>query len=296
VFFVNLLFGVAAIAPARRLLSEVRDAGRRGLPDPLGVVVLAAAVGALSLGIVEAPSWGWTSPRVLAALVGAAAGLALFVARATTHRDPVIELGLFRVRSFALACAGTFVFSIGFYALLLANILFVTSTWGYSTLRAGFAVTPGPLMAFAAAACAGRIADRFGQRVVALPGGLVFAAGCALLATRMGAHTAYVADQLPAMLLTGAGVGLSYAGFGSAAVAELPPARFATGSAINSCARQLGAVLGIAVLVAVVGAGGLDAFHEAWWLMASSGAAAALAAGALGRVRVRDPSALAAPA
>jgi MFS family permease len=193
----------------------------------------------------------------------------------------VIELGLFRVRSFALACAGTFVFSTGFYALLLANILNLTGTWGYSTLRAGFAVTPGPLMAFVAAASAGRIADRFGQRVVAVPGGLAFAAGCALLATRMGPQPAYVADLLPGMLLTGTGVGLSYAGFGSAAVRELPPARFSTGSAINACARQLGAVLGISVLVALLAGGGPDVFRDAWWLMGATGAAAALVAVAL---------------
>jgi MFS family permease len=223
---------------------------------------------------------------VLAALAGGALLLAAFVARAATHPDPVVELGLFRVRSFAMACTGTFVFSIGFYALLLSNILFLTSVWGWSTLRAGFAVTPGPLMAFVAAASAGRIADRYGQRVVALPGGLLFAAGCTVFALRIGVEPDYAADYLPGTLLTGAGVGLSYAGFGSAAVAQLPPARFSTGSAINSCARQIGAVLGIAVLVAVIADGGMDAFRQAWWLMAGTGAAAALAAAALGRVRV----------
>jgi EmrB/QacA subfamily drug resistance transporter len=295
VFFVNVLFGLAAVGPARRLLREVRDPARGALPDVVGVVLLAGGVGALSLGIVEAPSWGWGSGRVLAALGAGALGLAAFVARAATHSDPVVDLGLFRVRSFALACSGTFVFSVGFYALLLSNILFLTAVWGYSTLRAGFAVTPGPLMAFAAAAGAGRVADRFGQRVIAVPGGLLFAAGCALFAARMGPGAAYVVDFLPATLLTGAGVGLSYAGFGSAAVAELPPARFSTGSAISSCARQLGAVLGIAVLIAVIGGGGRHAFHEAWWLMACTGAAAALAPGALGRVRVRDPAVVSPP-
>jgi MFS family permease len=251
------------------------------MPDAVGVVLLAGGVGALSLGIVEAPDCGWGSTRVLAALAGGALLLAAFVARSATHHDPVIELGLFRVRSFALACTGTLVFSTGFYALLLANILNLTGTWGYSTLRAGFAVTPGPLMAFVAAASAGRIADRFGQRVVAVPGGLIFAAGCALLAARMGPQPAYVADLLPGTLLTGTGVGLSYAGFGSAAVRELPPARFSTGSAINACARQLGAVLGISVLVALLAGGGPDVFREAWWLMGATGAAAALVAVAL---------------
>ena len=82
----------------------------------------------------------------------------------------MLELALFRVRSFAAACAGVFVFALGFYAVLLANILFLTSVWGYSTLEAGFAVTPGPLMAALSSALAGRMIDRYGQRVSAVPG------------------------------------------------------------------------------------------------------------------------------
>ena len=104
--------------------------------------------------------------------------------------------------------------------MLLANILFLTSIWGYSTLEAGFAVTPGPLMAALSSALAGRMIDRFGQRVSAVPGGLLFALGCVLFATGLGSTPAYLTEFLPATLLTGMGVGLSFAGFGSAAVAE----------------------------------------------------------------------------
>src|SRR6185295_18135854 len=143
-----------------------------------------------------------------------------------------------RVRSFAAACAGVFMFSLGFYAVLLANILFLTGMWGYSVLEAGVAVTPGPLMAALSSAFAGRIIDRFGQRVTAVPGGLLFALGCVLFATGLGTSPAYVTEFLPATLLTGTGVGLSFAGFSLAAVMELPPARFATGSAIANCFRQ----------------------------------------------------------
>ena len=165
----------------------------------------------------------------------------------------MIELGLLRVRSFAVANAGVFLFALGFYAVLLANILFLTGVWGWSVLRAGIAVTPGPLMAALSAAAGGRLADRYGQRVVALPGGLLFAAGCLVFATGTGATPHYASEFLPATLLTGTGVGLSFAAWGSAAVAELPPSRFATGSAISATSRQIGAVLGIAVLVAVIG-------------------------------------------
>jgi MFS family permease len=145
------------------------------------------------------------------------------------------------------------------------------------------------------AAAGGRLADRFGQRVVAFPGGLLFAAGCLVFAAGTGATPRYASEFLPATLLTGTGVGLSFAAWGSAAVAELPPSRFATGSAISATSRQIGAVLGIAVLVAVIGTpapgDALDTFHRAWVLMAIPASAAGLIALALGRVRARNPEA-----
>jgi EmrB/QacA subfamily drug resistance transporter len=287
VFFVNLLIGAAVLVPARRLLRETRDPDRGAVPDALGIVLLAGGVGALALAIVQAPDWGWGSDRVIGAFAVAAAALAGFVWRSATHPHPVVELELFRVRSFAAACVGVGIFSLGFYALLLSGILFLTGVWHYSILKAGFAVTPGPLMAATASAVAGRIADRHGQRVVAAPGGLVFAVGCLVLVAGVDATPAYLTAYLPATILTGTGVGLSFAGFSSAAVAELPPARFATGSAIASCFRQIGAVLGIAVLIAVLGpAPGLPDFNTAWSLMAATGATAALVALALRRATV----------
>jgi MFS family permease len=95
------------------------------------------------------------------------------------------------VRSFAVANVGVSLFALGFYALLLANILFLTSVWGWSVLRAGVSVTPGPIMATISAATGGRLSDRFGQRVVALPGGLLVAAGCLAFAASTGATPHY---------------------------------------------------------------------------------------------------------
>ena len=127
-----------------------------------------------------------------------------------------------------------------------------------------------------------------------VPGGLVFGAGALLFALGIGVERAYAADFLPATLLTGAGVGLTFAAFGSAAVAELPRTRFATGSAINNTFRQIGAALGIAALIAVLGASTtIDDFRRAWTLIAVTGAVAALTAVALGRVRARHVGELA---
>jgi EmrB/QacA subfamily drug resistance transporter len=300
VFFVNLAIGLPALIPARRLLRESREADPGPLTDIVGIVLLVAGVGLLSLGIVKGQDWGWGSAAVVGSLVASAIVLAAFVARSARHPAPVIELGLLRVRSFAVANAGVFLFALGFYALLLANILFLTSVWGWSVLRAGIAVTPGPLMAALSATVGGRLADRYGQRVVALPGGLLFAAGCVVFATATGATPHYAREFLPATLLTGTGVGLSFAAWGSAAVAELPPSRFATGSAISATSRQIGAVLGIAVLVAVIGTPRpedvVSTFHTAWVLMAIPATAAGLTALALGRVRARNPEAARVPA
>jgi EmrB/QacA subfamily drug resistance transporter len=288
VFFVNLLIGLPALLPARRLLRESREP-RTLFPDALGAIMLAGGVGALALAIVQGPQWRWGSARVVAAFAASAALLAAFVWRSARHRAPVIELSLFRVRSFTVANAGGFVFALGFYALLLCNVLFLTGVWHYSILRAGVALTPGPLMAALAAPIGGRLSDRFGQRVVAVPGSLLFAAGCLLFALRTGAHSSYAADFLPANMLGGTGIGLTFAAFGSAAVAELPRNRYATGGAINNCIRQIGAVLGISTLIVLLStptpANALYLFHRAWTLMALTGAIAAVTALALGRVR-----------
>jgi EmrB/QacA subfamily drug resistance transporter len=287
VFFVNLALGGAALVPARRLLREVRDPDRGAVPDALGIGLLAGGVAALALAIVEAPDWGWGSGRVVAAFAAAALSLGAFAWRSAAHPHPVVELSLFRVRGFAVACAGVAIFSLGFYALLLSNILFLTGVWHYSILRAGFAVTPGPLMAATASALGGRMVDRFGQRVSAVPGGVLFALGCVVFATGLGAHPAYLSGYLPGTLLTGTGVGLSFAGFSSAAVMNLPPARYATGSAISACLRQIGAVLGIAGLLGLLGAAPqLADFQTAWALMAATGVTAAAVALGLKRATV----------
>jgi EmrB/QacA subfamily drug resistance transporter len=288
VFFLNLPIGLAALVPARRLLREARDPGGI-VPDVLGTVLLVGGVAALALGIVKGTEWGWESARVLGSFAAGALMLSGVLARSARHAAPVVELSLFRVRSFAVSNAGMFVFSTAFYALLLSNVLFLTGVWGYSILEAGFAVTPGPLMAAVTAPLAGRLSDRFGQRVVAVPGALLFTAGCSLFAAGMDVTPDYAAEFLIPTMLTGAGVGFSFAAWGSASVAELPSTRFATGSAVVSCLRQIGAVLGIALLVAVLdGAPPGDpvaGFDTAWALMASAGAVVALLALALGRVR-----------
>jgi nitrate/nitrite transporter NarK len=299
VFFVNLAVGVPVLLIAPRLLHETRDESSP-LPDALGTALLAGGVALLALGIVKGPDWGWTSGRVLGAFAASAVALALCVVRSSRHRAPVLELSLFRSRALSVASVSTVAFSIAFYGMLLANVLYLTSTWGYSTLRAGVALTPGPIAATFGAMAAGRLSDRYGQRVVAIPGALIFTVGAALLALLAQPDAAYATHFLPAVVLTGLGVGLSYASLASAAVLHVPPARYATGSALVACARQIGAVLGIALVIAIVQAAApgafVGAYQDAFTLIAACGAATAVGAAALGPVRSLKPVLVGSPA
>ncbi|MEN3272773.1 MAG: hypothetical protein V7636_1534 [Actinomycetota bacterium] len=165
--------------------------------------------------------------------------------------------------------------------MLLANVLFLTTVWHYSTLRAGLAITPGPLVVAALSSTTGRLASRFGYRPVLVAGGLTFAAGELLYVASVHVSPSYLTTWLPASLLVGLGVALTFPVLSAAAVAGLPPEQFGVGGAINQTSRQLGAVLGIALLVTIVGtpttaAQALHAFRHVWLLSAAAGATCAL--------------------
>jgi hypothetical protein len=289
VFLVNLPVGAWALWRGARLLTETRDATEQGRPDWLGTALLAAAVGALALGFVQAPEWGWADARTLAALAGAVAGLALFAWRCASHPSPVVDPAMLRVRSFAMANVSAILFSAAFGAMLLSNVLFMTGVWQESILRAGLQLAPGPALAAITAVASSRLTNRAGQARLAGLGCTLFALGIAIVALRADATPDYASELLPGLILTGIGVGFTLPSLNSAAAASLPPARFATGAAVLTMSRQLGIALGVAVLVAVIGTpapgAALDAFREGWAFQiaaALAGAAAGLAIGVAG--------------
>jgi EmrB/QacA subfamily drug resistance transporter len=290
IFLINVPIGLLAMQLGRRILVERRDTAVARVPDLLGAAVLAGAVGALALGIVKGEDWGWTSVRVLGSFTAAAVLAAAFVTRSARHPAPVMELGLWRVRSFSVANIATLIYAMGFFAMFLCSALFLTNVWQYSTIKAGLAIAPGPATAGLVGALAGRLADRWGQRVLLVPGQLLFATGVIWLATSVDSTPAFLTLWLPAFVLTGIGVGLSLPSLSSAAVAALPPGRLATGGAVNNTARQVGAVLGVAILIAIVGrpggAGALEAFRNGFLFCAACALTCSAIALALGRVRV----------
>jgi EmrB/QacA subfamily drug resistance transporter len=251
VFLVNLPLGVAIAWAGARTLRERAELDSH-LPDLPGAALLALSLALLTLAIVEGNDWGWAAPATLAAFAGAAALLVAVVLRSRSHPRPIVEPELFAHRSFRIGNLGTLLFSAAFFSIVLGNVLFLTSIWGYDLLTAGLAVLPGPLFTTIVAGPAGRLADRFGHRAVIVPGAVLTAIGIMVLRAA-GSEPDWLGVWLPGATLTGIGIGLAFPALGAAAVRDIPVDRFATASAVNAAFRQVGAVLGTALLIAIVG-------------------------------------------
>jgi EmrB/QacA subfamily drug resistance transporter len=283
VFVVNLPVGIAAIVAGARVLREIRD-DDPARPDLVGAGLLTAAVGTLIGAIVQGPDWGWGSGRVLGLFAVAAALGVAFAVRTGRVAVPVVEPEMLRVRAFAAANVAGVFFFIGFSAMLLGSVLFLTEVWGKTALSAGLMIAPGPATAALFAVGGGVLSGRIGPRAVGVIGTTLFALGGVWWATHLSGDVAFASDYLPGMIVGGAGVGFVNPALAGAATAQLPPARLATGSAVLTMSRQIGSALGVAVLVAVLGtpssADLAGSFDDAWTLMvaAAIGSIAAFAA------------------
>jgi EmrB/QacA subfamily drug resistance transporter len=279
VFLVNLPICALTLLAGPRVLRESRDT-TTGVPDLLGAAGLLAGVGALAYALVEAPDRGWTAAPVLLAFAVAVVALAWVPLRSARHAVPVLDLPALRVPTLWLACVTTGLFAAGFAAMLFGNVLFLTSIWHDSILVAGLSLAPGPLMVVPVSILGGRFVHRFGPGPAVALGGVSFGAGVLIWLLRMGSTPDYATSMLPGQLLTGIGVGLILPSLSGVVGTVLPPARWGAGSSMVNTTRQIGTVLGTAVLVAVfAGTPDLADFRHGWLLIL--GTAVATSAGGL---------------
>lgn len=269
IFLVNIPIGVFALLVAVRIVPGSKDSGDLGertatrLPDLPGAALLTASTGLLALGLVKINDW--PAARTSAVLAGAVLGIAVFWFRSLRHASPVIEPALLRVRAFAWSNVTAIAFSAAFAANLLTAILWMQQVWHYSALRTGLGIAPGPLMVLPAAIVAGKLAARVPAGRMVAAGCLLCTTGVLLMAVSIGQSPHYASELLPGWLVGGVGVGLALPTILATATTDLPAARFSTGSAVVNMSRQIGSVLGISLLVAIIGTPlTYDATHEAF--------------------------------
>ena len=295
VFLVNIPIGVAAALLARRRLAESRVPGLRRIPDLPGALLFAIAIGALVLGVVKGQDWGWGSARIIGCLLVALSSGSVVSWRCKRHRSPVFDLSLLRIQTFSVGNAMMVIGSAGFYGYTLANVLFLTSVWRYSVLHAGLALTIGPLVAVAVAGPASRLAQRIGSRPVLVAGCVLWGVAVLWFIERVGTTPDFAGQWLPGMVLLGIGAGTAFPTLTGTTVASAPGNSFATATGMNSVARQVGAALGVAVVVAIIGtatpATGYAVFHEAWTFGAICLFAAGLGCLLVGHVKAGETAA-----
>jgi EmrB/QacA subfamily drug resistance transporter len=274
-FFVNLPVGIFTIVAGRSGLQESSDPGTR-IPAMLGVALAAAAAGLTSYAVVGTEEAGWLSTRTLGLFLAGGLAVAAFVAHQRRTPATVLDLDLFRIANFRWANLAMLVFGTAFSALFLGSILFLTQVWGWSILRAGFGVAPGPIVVGLVAPRIGTLAGRIGQRPILLVGGALYAGSGLYRLVMLGPESDYLRDYLPSMLLSGVGVGCVFPQLSSVVAQALPSNRRGVGGAALQAGRQFGGTLGVALTIALLGAAASlsaaeSAFDRIWWLITIGG-------------------------
>jgi EmrB/QacA subfamily drug resistance transporter len=273
IFIVNVPIGIVAILIGWWKLPRVpgHDVPR---PSPWAALLVTCGIGALTFAIVKANDWGWASRGIALGFAAAIALLALFVRHCMRAKNPFVDPALFKVRPFTGASLVMAPYSAAFGAMLLSIALWEQTVWGWSALKTGLAIAPGPLLVpITSLLFAGRLIARFGAAIVITAGVLSFSAGLILWAAMTGAEPSLLI-VIGGMIPTGIGVGLTFPTLMGVSAGSLPPSSFATGSGVINMIRQAALAIGVAIFVAILGAPAsmsdrIVAFHRGWWIMAA---------------------------
>jgi EmrB/QacA subfamily drug resistance transporter len=279
-----------AVAVPRRSAS----AHRRGI-DLVGACLCTLTLAALVFGLVDEPRSGWTSAATVAPHAGAAAAFALFVAYERRIRQPMLTLGLFSRRNFAIANIETFALYAGIAILFFFLVIYLQQVAGYSAFKSGLTTLPETAVMFVLSRRAGALADRFGPRVFMGAGPVIAAAGIFLVA-RLRTDVSFLTDLLPALLVFALGLALTVAPLTATVLADADESDAGIASAVNNAVARVAGLVGIAVVGAVVSnaLGGnafaasqhsVRAFHQAMLICAALFAAA----GTIGAIGIANP-------
>jgi EmrB/QacA subfamily drug resistance transporter len=276
-FWITLPIGALVFVLGLRFFTEAEphELVRGPLPDPFGAVALAGGVMLVILGLVQSPTWGWGDARTLACLAAGTFGIAVLIWRSAHVANPMIDLELLRYRNLRLASILSIGYGLGFFAMSLGLVLFLTQVWDYSVVKAGLLVAPVALMVTALSPITGRVADRVGHRAIAVPGGLAWAAGSLWLLVAADGEADLGRVWFPAVLLLGIGSATAWPTIHGIPMVGLPQSRFGAATATNQTVLRLSTALGVGTAITLIsgdtGEGAVGPFRRLFVLMLVSG-------------------------
>jgi EmrB/QacA subfamily drug resistance transporter len=250
IFFVNVPVGVIGIVVARLVIDESKDESEEQRLDLPGLISSAAGLFALTYGLIEANSYGWTSGRILGSFAVAVVALGAFVLLELRQRVPMLDLSLFRNRTFAGANTVMLLVALAMFGMFFFNSLYLQRILHYSAIETGATFLPMTVLIVLLAPAAGKFSDRIGSRWL-MGVGLVALSASLLSFSTLGVDSTFW-DVLPGLILGGVGMSLAMTPTTAAAMGSVPVDKAGVGSAVLNSMRQVGGSLGIALMGAIV--------------------------------------------
>jgi EmrB/QacA subfamily drug resistance transporter len=283
IFLVNLPIGAGALWVTLRRVAETRDCAARRLDLP-GQATLTTGLFLLVLALLRGRDDGWSSARTIGELAGAVLLLTGFVLVEARSQEPMLPLGLFRVRAFTGAQLSALAISASFFAAYLYGTLYLQDVLGLSAIDAGLAYLPATVTMFLVSAGTAQLSERVPPRAMIGGGLTLVAAGMAVMCT-VAAQSSWLAIQ-PGMLIASIGTGLFNPAMSAVALSSAPATMSGLAAGVNDTARQAGIAVGIAGLGALISVravhlhstGYVDDLHRAFLVGAAVAAAGAFAA------------------
>jgi EmrB/QacA subfamily drug resistance transporter len=259
IFWINVPIGLVLLPLAAARLRESR--GPYGSLDLPGLALASTGAFGVVFGLVRAQSLGWSSPAVLAALLGGAALLAGFVAWERRAREPMLPMAFFSRRAFAVTNFASLTMYFGMFGSIFFLSQFMQNVLHNTPLQAGLKILVWTGATMITAPLAGIYSQRFGSRPFMLAGLTLQAGALAWLAAIIGTATPYSGMIVP-FIMAGAGMALVFAPSAAAVLSAVRAEQAGQASGAANAIRETGGVLGVAVLASVfTGAGGYGSAH-----------------------------------
>jgi EmrB/QacA subfamily drug resistance transporter len=250
IFFINVPIGILAILVTRLVVDESRDTSADQRLDLPGLLSSGIALFALTYGLIEANSSGWTSARILSLFAVAAVGFVVFILLELHQRAPMLDLSLFKNATFAGANSVMLLVGLAMFGVFFYNSLFIQNILGYSAVQTGASFLPMTVLIILVAPLAGKYSDRVGSRWL-MGFGMVLLSVSLFIFSLLDASSTFW-NILPGLLVGGFGMGLVMTPTTAAAMGSVPVDKAGVGSAVLNSGRQVGGALGIAVMGAIV--------------------------------------------
>lgn len=251
IFFINVPVGIILLAMTLRYIPESTDPTSVRQMDYPGVAVLTASLFALTFALIEGQSYGWTSGLILGLFAATVVGLAVFVVIQRRQIQPLMDLNLFKNRTFSLINGLGLILQFGMMGVFFLLPVFLQAILGYSAIKAGLVMTPLAAIVIVSSPVSGMLSDRIGPKWLMFWGMLVTALGFYLTRRVMVTDGSWPDFVLP-FVISGFGIGMVMPPSTSAVMGAVSPERAGQASGVLSSVRQIGAVLGIAVMGAVL--------------------------------------------